>query len=200
MVMRTMSIVLFLWINLIAGCKKEPLFDEYGNAGSFSMTLEDGTTANGKFRMGYVNWDKGPCRDTCLYLTFSFSRKIDNKWISKVFDVSYIPLRSGLFKFSKMTSFQREEMDLYSLNFYPIDPAVNPMNAEAWEAVYVALEDEFNEFEITHLDKVTGKVEGRFQANLKRYPRVYLRSGGWPPDFVVDTFQTTGSFSGRIWK
>jgi len=203
MVMRTMLIVVFLWINLFAGCNKEPLFDEYGNSGSISMTIEDGSIVQDKFLITYGGLSGGPCApsDSCLALNFRFSLYNDNKWeSSKALHISYIPSKIGLYKFSKMISFDKSEQHYCSLYFDPRDPTVHRNDPKAWEAVYVALEDEYNEFEITHLDKVTGKVEGRFQANLKRYPRVYLRSGGWPPDFVVDTFQTTGSFSGWIWK
>ena len=200
--MRKTLIVLLLWINLFAGCKKEPIFDEYGAAGLISMTIEDGSIAKGDFLITYVDWSGGPCApsDSCLALNFRFSLDNDNTWESKALFITNIPSKNGLYKFSKMNSFIKSEEQHYRLKFDPRDPTVHRNDPKAGVVVYVALEDEFNEFEITHLDKKTGKVEGRFQANLKRYPRVYLRSGGWPPDFVVDTFQTTGSFSGWIWK
>lgn len=200
--MRKTLIVLLLWINLFAGCKKEPLFNEYGLAGLISMTIEDGSIAKGDFLITYGGLSGGPCApsDSCLALGFRFSLYNDNTWESKALYISYIPSKIGLYKFSKRNSFIKSEQEHCSLKFNPRDPTVHRNDPKAWEAVYVALEDEFNEFEITHLDKKTGKVEGRFQANLKRYPLSYLLSGSWPSDFIVDTFQTTGSFSGWIWK
>jgi hypothetical protein len=187
------GVLLIMPLILLTACQKD------GMKRFFKLEFSDGTVIFGKPRIVYKHRSDSPCfPDTCFSLVIGYSHNLSTSQLL----VDYIPLEVGVFQFSQIRSLvPRQEREFYSIQFYPRYPAIHKNDPEAWNS-YLAIEDDFNEFVITRLDRRSGKVEGHFRVNLMKYPAGYLHTGGWPPGFVSDTIQIAkGTFSGVLeWR
>ena len=173
-----------LLVLLLATCKKEPLFDEYGFYGESHAKL-NGVAWTGKPGIFFTTVLCQP--DSCIGIKiFQFNQKGE---IRSDITINHIPIRPGRQTLNYGRHVSQKVHCSFSYGEYTSDGDVITGNYSIFE------QNDDNYLDITELDLKTGDISGKFQGTVVRHE--FWTPAGQQPDTIRIT---EGTFRGKIFR